>query len=215
MRLAIVKIYNSSINSLGSFFGSIILSRLQKKRLHFPHISETLSHIPFSFGWKFRYAVYKKVLPHIGEDVLLSFGVIIDHPNTRIGKDVWINTNAYIEYAEIGDYVMIGMQAVLLAGGKQHNTDYADIPIKLQGTPLKREPLRVGDGVWIGGNATVMADVGDHAIVGAGSVVTKPVPPFAVVAGNPAKIIRMRATDLPVSSVKTIAKNVDQKLRFK
>jgi acetyltransferase-like isoleucine patch superfamily enzyme len=207
MRSTLVKIYNSLINSLGSFIGSIILSRLQKKRLYFPHFSETLSHIPFSFGWKLRYAVYKKVLPQIGEDVLLSFGVIIDDPNTRIGNDVWINTNAYIEHAEIGDYAMIGMQAILLAGGKQHNTDCTDIPIKLQGPPLKKEPLRIGDGVWIGANATVMADVGNHAIVGAGSVVTKPVPPFAVVAGNPAKILRMRDDSLPVSPLKAVAKN--------
>lgn len=41
-------------------------------------------------------------------------------------------------------------------------------------------------------NSTVMADVGHDAIVGAGSVVTKPVPPFAIVAGNPAKILKMR-----------------------
>ncbi len=208
MRSTLVKIYNSLINSLGGFIGSIILSRLQKKRLHFPHCSETLSHIPFSFGWKLRYAVYKKVLPKIGDDVLLSFGVIIDNPNTRIGNDVWINTNTYIEHAEIGDHVLMGMQAVLLAGGKQHNTDCSDIPIKLQGSPLKREPLRIGDGVWIGANATVMADVGNHAIVGAGAVVTKPVPPFAVVAGNPAKILLMRDNSLPVSPLKAISENV-------
>lgn len=208
MRSVLVKIYNSLINLLGGFCGSFILSRLQKKRLHFPHFSETLSHIPFSFGWKFRYAVYKKVLPHIGEDVLLSFGVIIDNPNTRIGNDVWINTNTYIEHAEIGDHVLMGMQAILLAGGKQHNTDCTDIPIKLQGSPLEREPLRIGDGVWIGANATVMADVGNHAIVAAGSVVTKPVPPFAVVAGNPAKILLMRDNSLPVSPLKAISENV-------
>jgi acetyltransferase-like isoleucine patch superfamily enzyme len=208
MRSALVKIYNSLINSLGGFIGSIILSQLQKKRLYFPHFSESLSYIPFSFGSKLRYAVYKKVLPQIGEDVLLSFGVIIDDPNTRIGNNVWINSNSYIEHAEIGNHVLVAMQAVLLAGGKQHNTDCTDIPIKLQGPSLKREPLRIGDGVWIGANATVMADVGNHAIVGAGSVVTKPVPPFAVVAGNPAKILRMRDNSLPALPLKAIAKNI-------
>ncbi len=208
MRSALVKIYNSLINSFGGFIGSIISSRLQKKRLYFPHFSEILSHIPFSFGWKLRYAVYKKVLPQVGDDVHLSFGVIIDDPNTRIGNDVFINTNTYIEFAEIGSYVLMGMQAVLLAGAKQHNVDSTDIPIKLQGPSLKREPLRIGDGVWIGANATVMADVGNHAIVGAGSVVTKPVPPFAVVGGNPAKILRMRDNSLPALPLKAIAKNI-------
>ena len=57
--------------------------------------------------------------------------------------------------------------------------------------------VAIGDGAWIGANATVMADVGRHAIVGAGSVVVHPVPDYAIVAGNPARFIRdRRQTDL-------------------
>jgi len=63
--------------------------------------------------------------------------------------------------------------------------------VKHQGN-WPKNPLVIGDGVWIGANATIMADVGHDAIVGAGSVVTKPVPPYAIVAGNPARIIRDR-----------------------
>lgn len=80
---------------------------------------------------------------------------------------------------------------MLLAGENHHYIDRLDIPIKQQGNPPKK-PIIIGHGAWIGANSTVMADVGNDAIVGADSVVTKTVPPFAIVAGNPAKILRMR-----------------------
>lgn len=86
---------------------------------------------------------------------------------------------------------MIGPHAVLLSGGRHHNFDRLDIPIKHQGNPAKM-PLKIGHGAWIGANATVMAAVGEHAIVGAGAVVTTEVPPYAVVAGNPARILYRR-----------------------
>lgn len=54
------------------------------------------------------------------------------------------------------------------------------------------KPITIGDNVWFGGNCVVLPGVtiGNHVVVGAGSVVTKDVPDYAVVAGNPAKIIR-------------------------
>jgi len=86
---------------------------------------------------------------------------------------------------------MIGPHAVLLSGGRHHNFDRLDIPIKNQGNPSKTQ-LKIGVGAWIGANATVMAPVGEQSIIGAGAVVTKEVPPYAVVAGNPARVLYMR-----------------------
>jgi acetyltransferase-like isoleucine patch superfamily enzyme len=123
--------------------------------------------------------------------VVLHHGVVIEDERTTFGNDVWVSVGTYIDYAIIEDHVLIGQHAVLLAGKGHHNIDRTDIPIKLQGNPPK-EPINIGRGAWIGANATVMADIGHDAIVGAGSVVTKHVPPFAIVAGNPARVIRMR-----------------------
>jgi acetyltransferase-like isoleucine patch superfamily enzyme len=131
------------------------------------------------------------MLPKIGKDVVLHFGVTIEDERTTFGNDVWVSVGTYIDYVIIEDHVLIGQHAVLLAGKGHHNIERLDIPIKQQGNPPK-EPITIGHGAWIGANATVMADVGHDAIVGAGSVVTKPVPPFAIVAGNPARVIRMR-----------------------
>jgi acetyltransferase-like isoleucine patch superfamily enzyme len=56
-----------------------------------------------------------------------------------------------------------------------------------------RALVHVGEGAWIGSAAVVMADVGSHSIVGAGAVVTRPLPDFVVAAGVPARVIRSRA----------------------
>ncbi|MGQ0543112.1 MAG: acyltransferase [Blastocatellia bacterium] len=191
MSSALVKTYNSSIDKVGGSIGSFAKRRLERKRLYFPYLSEMLSRVPFAFGWKLRRAVYARMLPNVGDNVVLHFGVSIEDERTSFGNDVWVSVGSYIDYAIIEDHVLIGQHVVLLAGKGHHNIGRLDIPIKKQGNPSK-EPITIGHGAWIGANATVMADVGHDAIVGAGSVVTKPVPPFAIVAGNPARLIRMR-----------------------
>lgn len=191
MKNALVKTYNSSIDSLGALIGALAKKQLARKPLSFPFLSASFSQIPFVFGWKLRRAIYARILPQIGENVVLNHGVIIEDERTTFGFDVWVSVGTYIDYVIIEDHVLIGQQAVLLSHKNHHNVDRTDIPIKLQGNPPKT-PITIGRGAWIGANATVMADVGNDAVVGAGSVVVKPVPPFAIVAGNPAKIIRMR-----------------------
>ena len=73
-----------------------------------------------------------------------------------------------------------------------HSFDRTDIPNKQGETAYT--PVMIGDDVWIGQRAIIKpgTKVGSHAIIGAGSIVTKDVPEWAIVAGNPAKIIRMR-----------------------
>lgn len=57
-------------------------------------------------------------------------------------------------------------------------------------------PITVGSHVWFGGNCVVLGGVtiGDHAVIGAGSVVTKDIPPYALAYGNPCRVIRMLAS---------------------
>jgi virginiamycin A acetyltransferase len=70
---------------------------------------------------------------------------------------------------------------------------------------ISRTRQSIGNDVWIGNNAIILpsvSTVGDGAVIGAGSVVTKNVPPFAIVAGNPARIIRYRFTDERIQEIK-------------
>ena len=75
--------------------------------------------------------------------------------------------------------------------GFNHNHARLDRPIHEQG--LSSKGIRIGDDVWIGSGALLLdgVSVGSHCIVAAGAVVTRDVPDWAVVAGNPARVIRV------------------------
>jgi acetyltransferase-like isoleucine patch superfamily enzyme len=110
-----------------------------------------------------------------------------------IGADCSINPYAVVRgEIRMGDGVRIGAHSSIL--GFNHRVSN-DLPIHKQGTWSKGVTL--GDDVWIGSNATILdgVTVGDHVIIGASAVVTKDVPDWAVVAGNPARVIRDRRTE--------------------
>jgi acetyltransferase-like isoleucine patch superfamily enzyme len=72
---------------------------------------------------------------------------------------------------------------------------------------ITRNELVVGNDVWIGHNALILPNVqriGDGAVIGAGSIVTRDVPDFAVVAGNPAKVIKYRFSNETISRIKAL-----------
>ena len=92
----------------------------------------------------------------------------------------------------IDDYLMMG-EDVLFLGGK-HNFNRTDIPMGLQEVE-GNTPLHIAGDVWIGARAIILpgcARIGHGAIIGAGAVVTKDVPDWAVIGGNPAQIIKYR-----------------------
>ena len=74
-----------------------------------------------------------------------------------------------------------------------HAFDRLDIPMCEQGY-CKDKPVYIEDDVWIGGNVTILPGIriGCGAIIGAGAIVTKDVPGYAIVGGNPAKVIKYR-----------------------
>lgn len=108
--------------------------------------------------------------------------------NIHLGANAFVNANCvFLDCAEIriGDNFQAGPGVQLLT--PEHPLD----AIERRGKETAR-PIVIGDDVWIGGGAIVLAGitVGDRAVVGAGAVVTKDVPPDVVVVGNPAKIVR-------------------------
>lgn len=91
---------------------------------------------------------------------------------------------------EIGDKVMMGPDVVILT--HTHNIDRTDIPMGDQGSRVAK--VTIGNDVWIGMRSIIMPGVtiGNGAVIGAGAVVTKDVPDYAIVGGVPAKVIKYR-----------------------
>lgn len=94
----------------------------------------------------------------------------------------------------------VGMSPVFYAGRDSVKTKFSEHVL------AKHPAVDVGNDVWIGRSAIVLGGVtiGDGAVVGAGSVVTKSVPPYAIVAGNPARIIRYRFEDKIIRELEDI-----------
>lgn len=107
------------------------------------------------------------------------------------------------ERIHIGSFCSIANE-VVISGGGEHRTDWVTtFPMRIafgdplagkDGHPASKGETKIGNDVWIATRAMVLSgvNIGDGAVIGAGAVVASDVPPYAIVAGNPAKIIRYR-----------------------
>jgi virginiamycin A acetyltransferase len=147
--------------------------------------------VPFGFGELLRYYYYHLLLNNVGKNVHFQFGCHFSYRDISIGDNVRIGYCSTFGLTDIGNDVLIAASCSFTSGARMHGFDRTDIPIRLQeGAGLQR--IRIGNDVWIGIKSIVMADVCDGAVVGSGSVVTKPIPEYAIAFGNPARVIRMR-----------------------
>ena len=145
------------------------------------------------FGQTFRSWLAKQIYAQCGEHVRInyraSFGTGV---NIRLGDNSSIAAHAWIgNDTQIGNDVMMAPHVTILSNS--HNFDRTDIPMRQQGAPPPRA-VTIGDDVWIGTRVIILpgVKVGSHVILGAGAVVTKDVPEWAIVGGNPARVIRFR-----------------------
>jgi maltose O-acetyltransferase len=120
-----------------------------------------------------------------------SYAYFGDGKRIEIGDYSGLGKNCHITFAKIGCDVMMGQNFTYIH--RNHRFDRTDIPMRLQGYD-ERQCLVIDDDVWIGANVLVLPGIhiGKGAIIGAGALLTVDVPPYAIVGGNPAKLIRMR-----------------------
>ena len=147
-----------------------------------------------------RARIYSKRFSKIGRNVSFDARGIYSYENIEIGNEVNLGYRPILIAAKskivIGSHVMFGPE-VTIRGGNHRIDIVGRNMIDIGGKEKRPEDdpgVVIEDDVWIGTRAIILAGakIGRGAVVGAGAVVTKSVPPYAVVGGNPARIIRMR-----------------------
>lgn len=132
----------------------------------------------------------KQLLASCGQDSVIRPPFFCDYGyNISIGHGVFLNFNCVlldVNLIEIGDRTQIGPAVQIYAA------DHPRDPEARRTNLENGRPVRIGANVWIGGGAIILPGItiGDDAIIGAGSVVTRNVPSGATVAGNPARPLR-------------------------
>lgn len=144
------------------------------------------------------YKVLNSLKKH-GENTYLCGGVQISSPqNVSIGPHTWLGHRVHIDGSggvDIGQGVIIARDTEIITSNHNFRSeDLWEVPYDKR---FVRKPVTIGDCVWFGFRVIVLPGVtiGEGAVVGAGSVVTKDVPPLAIVGGNPAKVLKYRNSE--------------------
>ena len=140
---------------------------------------------------KRRYYIWKYGLTNVSKSFIASKGCKISR-DFKAGEYSFVGTGCMIyPNVSIGNYTLIAHDTSILGG--DHVFKEADIPIMFQGRD-KIKPTVIGTPCWIGAYSIIMSgrNIGDGAIVAAGSVVTKNIPKNEIWGGNPAKFIKKR-----------------------
>ena len=168
----------------------LFLIPIAGRRKAFGSVMQTLSLFPGISGEWIRRGVLQWITRHRLANVCLSFGILFSDPDICIGNGVYIGPRCDIGKASIGEDTIIGSQVHITSGLRQHRFGRSDIPIRDQGGQFAR--VYIGKDTWIGNGAIICADVGAGCVIGAGSLVVKPVPGGSVVVGTPGRVIRNR-----------------------
>ncbi|EIA19813.1 CatB-related O-acetyltransferase [Listeria fleischmannii] len=133
----------------------------------------------------------------LGQSCWINYDVHIGK-SVKLGDYSYVNKGAIIASGEIGKYCSIGAYSFI--GLDEHPLNhFSTSPSTYQNQSWDSftAPPAIGHDVWIGSTAVILqgVSVGTGAVIGAGAIVTKDVPPYAIVGGNPAKIIRYRFSE--------------------
>lgn len=152
--------------------------------------SQLLSLIPGLTGQYLRRAFLQRVLARCHSSVLVEFGTLFSQCGARLDENVYVGPRCQLGLVHLQRDVLLAANVQVPSGGRTHYFDDPGRPIREQGG--ERRLVTIGEGAWIGTGAIILADVGRGTVVGAGSVVTQPLPEFVVAAGVPARVIRSR-----------------------
>jgi virginiamycin A acetyltransferase len=173
--------------SLSAAFPPALASGLGRWKVPFEVFAHAFALVPGIPGDYLRIAYYKWTLAECSLASRVSFGSFFAHSNSRLGPGVYIGSYCIIGMAAIGERTQIASGVQILSGARQHfRNEKGEISGAAAGS---FSTVAIGADCWIGASAIVMADVGARTTIGAGSVVTRPIPPSSVAVGSPARVI--------------------------
>lgn len=169
---------------------SRLLHQVARSSFLFDLFAQLFALMPGLPGRYIRACFYQQALRRAHLDLDIGFASIISKIDTEIGRRVLITGHTTIGRARIGDGAVIANYVSILSGRYQHN--FTDPTRAILAGADSFSELQIGAGSFIGEHCVVMADIGDFTIVGAGSVVVKPLPGHVVAVGNPARVVKER-----------------------
>ncbi|KAH0283610.1 hypothetical protein KCU71_g16431, partial [Aureobasidium melanogenum] len=186
------------LNSYNAFVPELLTGRFRARKL----ASQFNAPIPIEATEEEvtaqRAELLKKFFGSLGTNSFIEPPLNVDYGcNILIGDDFYSNFGLTVLdccLVEIGDRVMFGPNVSILSA-----THQTDVQSRRDGIEFAL-PVFIGDDCWIGGNVSILPGVtiGNGCTIGAGSVVTKSIPPFSVAVGSPARVIKKVAEVEPV-----------------
>lgn len=166
--------------------------RITRLKPIFVSNAQLLALVPDPLGSFLRIAYYRMTLQRCSADVgNIGFGSFFTQPEAEIGKGVIISAYCTIGMVRIGDYVGIGNGTDIMSGRHQHRFEDTDRPMLAQGGRF--EKLTIGEDCLIFNRSLVMASLGKHNVIGAGTVVVNPTEDCVLLVGNPGRVVRRLA----------------------
>jgi acetyltransferase-like isoleucine patch superfamily enzyme len=158
------------------------------KLFRYRTFTTSLAMIPSNIGVIFRRVWYLHTLDKCGENLHVEWMAWIRSNKTTVGDHVQLGIGAIVGMAHLGDYVGIAPGCIVLSGLRMHDVTNPDLPYTV--SPGVDEFVEIGDYAWCLTRSVVGAHVGAGSIVGAGTVIMKPVPDHVLVVGAKAQIIK-------------------------
>jgi len=152
--------------------------------------TQALALVPGLTGQYLRRAFLSRTLVACHPSATIEFGTIFSSTGARLDEHVYVGPRCHLGLVHIERDVLIAAGVHIPSGGHIHGTVDSAVPFREQ--PLHRTLVTIGAGAWVGSASVVMADVGPNTIVGAGAVVTRPLPADVLAGGVPARVITQR-----------------------